>query len=157
MTLASWTFVKRRKECYPSWCSNSQSLDWQPTVLCWRHPFATLLSTILNIKNYPVKRYVINVLTIGLNYVQPVPYIQSITGSTGLCDITFNLHYWQWNNSLSQVVLDETEYHFDVLLFFNKSDNCGISNPNKPVFSVYVRKISTVIPYNVISHGYMQY
>ena len=27
------TLVKRRKECCPSWCSNSQPLDWQPVSL----------------------------------------------------------------------------------------------------------------------------
>ena len=30
MTLVTVTFVKRRKECWPSWESNSQPLNWQP-------------------------------------------------------------------------------------------------------------------------------
>ena len=33
MTLVTMNFVKRRKECRPSWGSNSQPLDWQPASL----------------------------------------------------------------------------------------------------------------------------
>ena len=55
------TFVKCRKECWPSWGSNSLPLDWQP-MQCFKHRFSvnsypqTSNLPQMNLKPYGQKR-----------------------------------------------------------------------------------------------------